>query len=260
MPGKRASAGDMATVAMETEQRPGRLSPKRIWHALAASPILGIGLGVVIAAIFLILVVDRPVSLYLAEHIDPNVAAFFHAITEIGNGTVYITASALFWLGFRWLATQSPEPATAEKYRQVSAYGAFALTALLASGAVVTILKHSLGRFRPSMLLTDGVYGMAPFAFLPKSISLPSGHTQVIWTVTTILLVLKPRIGLAMIPVAILVGASRVAINVHFLSDVLVGAYIGVLVTLLVYAVFFPRLVPAPDRLDRVRRILGFSR
>jgi len=247
-------------VTFDTEQGPGRFDLKRIGRALIARPMLGIGLGVVLVAIFLILFVDRPVSLYLAEDIDPNVAGFFHAITEIGNGTVYITVSALFWLGFRWLAAQSPEPAATERYRRISAYGGFALTALLASGAVVTILKHTLGRFRPSMLLTDGVYGFAPLAFVPKSISLPSGHTQVIWTVTTILLLLKPRIGLAMIPVAILVGASRVAINVHFLSDVLVGAYIGVLMPLLVYAVFFPRLVPAPERLGQVRRILGLSR
>ncbi|MDA0701721.1 MAG: phosphatase PAP2 family protein [Proteobacteria bacterium] len=247
-------------MAFETEQRSGRFGLKRITDALIASPMLGIGLGVVLIATLLILFVDRPVSLYLAEHIDPNLAAFFHAITEIGNGTVYIAASALFWLGFRWLAAQSPEPATVERYGRISAYGGFALTALLASGAVVTILKHTLGRFRPSMLLTDGVYGLAPLAFLPKSISLPSGHTQVIWTVTTILLLLKPRIGLVMILVAILVGASRVAINVHFLSDVLVGAYIGVLVPLLVYAVFFPRLVPAPDRLGQIRRMLGLSR
>jgi membrane-associated phospholipid phosphatase len=246
-------------VAFEFETEPGRFRPTRLREALIARPMLASGLGIVLAVAFMIVFVDRPITLYLAEHLDPNLAAFFHAVTEIGNGSVYISASALFWLCFRWLAAQSSEPAAVEHFKRISAYGAFALAALLASGAAVTILKHTLGRFRPSMLLTDGIYGMAPLGFVPKSISLPSGHTQVVWTVATILLLLKPRLGLAMIPVAILVGASRVAINVHFLSDVLLGAYIGVLVPLIVYAVFFPRLNPAPQRLGQVRRILGLS-
>ncbi|MBT6119451.1 MAG: phosphatase PAP2 family protein [Rhodospirillaceae bacterium] len=237
----------------------GRFGLKTGRNALVARPMLGTAIVVAFATAFMILFVDRPITYFVAEDLDPSIAAFFRALTEIGNGTVYMTASASFWLGFRWLAAQNADPAVAERFKRISAYGAFALTALLAAGAVATILKHALGRFRPSLLLTDGVYGLAPLTFLPKSTSLPSGHTQVMWTVATILVLLKPRIGLLLIPIAVLVGASRVAINVHFLSDVLLGAYVGVLVPLLVYVAFFPRLGPAPERLGQIRRILGLS-
>lgn len=233
---------------------------KRVRNTLSSRPVHGATLAVVVAAIVLILFVDRPIALYVQDHLDSWVVDFLRGLTEVGDGTIYIVASVLFWLGFGWLSRQDFPIETTERFEQIARYGAFALTALLSTGAVLTVLKYLIGRLRPSALLVDGAYGFAPLSFDSGAISLPSGHSQVAWTVVTIALLLRPRIGLMLIPVAILVAASRVAIDVHFVSDVILGAYVGIVVPLIVYACLFPRLCGAPERVARVRRILGLSR
>ena len=64
----------------------------------------------------------------------------------------------------------------------------------------------------------------------PTDYSFPSGHTMVSFVAATVLTMLHPKWGFWAYPVAALLGFSRLYLYVHFPTDVLAGAILGVIV------------------------------
>ena len=101
------------------------------------------------------------------------------------------------------------------------------LTALLAnalSHAAVQVLKRTVVRARPC----DA--GGRPLALvdLPDPFSFPSGHTAAAAAVAASVVLSQPALAPVVVPLAALVGYSRIRLRVHHLSDVLAGAVLGV--------------------------------
>lgn len=78
--------------------------------------------------------------------------------------------------------------------------------------------------------------------------SFPSNHTVVAFAAATALLFAYRRIGWVGMLFAVLMGASRVWVGVHYPHDVLVGAVVGVVVAL-VLAPLAARVAPLVERL-----------
>jgi membrane-associated phospholipid phosphatase len=97
------------------------------------------------------------------------------------------------------------------------------------------ILKPPFSRLRPFEAI--GSDGWHDTWFATVGNSFPSGHAVHVWSLFFPLAVLFPqwRVPLAILPV--LVSAARVAVNDHYLSDVVASAAVAALVTL-AYAVF----------------------
>jgi len=100
------------------------------------------------------------------------------------------------------------------------------LTVLLAnvlSHAAVQILKRTVVRGRPC-----DIHGQ-PLALvdLPDPFSFPSGHTAAATAVAASVAIAEPGFTPLVVPLAGLVGYSRVRLRVHHLSDVLAGAALG---------------------------------
>lgn len=88
------------------------------------------------------------------------------------------------------------------------------------------LVKHLVARQRPCWLNPD-------FSLLiptPKDFSFPSGHTQASVIAATILTLYNKKWGIAVIPLAILIAFSRLYLYVHFPSDVVGGAVMGVII------------------------------
>lgn len=130
-------------------------------------------------------------------------------ITMLGNG------------GAIWILTALPLICT-RKYRR---YG-IVLLAGLAAGALVgnVILKHLVARPRPCWLDTSVRLLVAN----PTDYSFPSGHTLSSVIAATVLTMANRKFGFAAIPLAGLIAFSRLYLYVHFPSDVLAAACIGV--------------------------------
>ena len=109
------------------------------------------------------------------------------------------------------------------------------------SGVIHHFIKIVLGRYRPRYLFSDNWYGINPLNFNIAHNSFPSGHTQTIFAITIGLTLLYPRLGIFLVPLAILVGISRVVLIAHYPSDVLFGAYLGIATAILVKRYYFDK-------------------
>jgi membrane-associated phospholipid phosphatase len=104
----------------------------------------------------------------------------------------------------------------------------FCLSNLLAA-SLGNILKYLLGRYRPQMLFDHQLYGFHFFANSDNLFSCPSGHTFATFASMTVFAYLYPRYRWLFWGFAVLVGLSRIVVTRHYPSDVLFGAYIGIL-------------------------------
>ncbi|MFG2993998.1 bifunctional phosphatase PAP2/diacylglycerol kinase family protein [Streptomyces sp. NPDC048257] len=95
----------------------------------------------------------------------------------------------------------------------------------LASATINTVGKWSVRRPRP---LLEGVPLTRQLATQPQTTSFPSGHSASAFAFTAGLALESPGWGAALAPVAASVAFSRVYTGVHYPSDVLVGAALGV--------------------------------
>jgi membrane-associated phospholipid phosphatase len=84
-----------------------------------------------------------------------------------------------------------------------------------------------VGRARPHLFFSEHVSGFTGFGPRADYWSFPSGHSVTAAALAFALCVLYPRWRWAWIAVALLVGASRIGLDQHHLSDVLGGFYIG---------------------------------
>ena len=87
---------------------------------------------------------------------------------------------------------------------------------------IYTLLKNSLKRNRPFrvMNIQNQVNPSDQFSF-------PSGHTSAAFVFLTITATALPALWLPLFLWALMVGLSRVALGVHYPTDVLVGALMG---------------------------------
>ena len=129
--------------------------------------------------------------------------------------------------GAIWLLTAGGLLCT-KKYRK---QGAFLLMGLLV-GAIVgnVFLKNMVARPRPCWLDPSVQLLIA----VPKDYSFPSGHTLASVISATILTAMKVKFGAAAVWLAALIGFSRLYLYVHFPSDVLTAAALGLGIGLLV--------------------------
>lgn len=103
----------------------------------------------------------------------------------------------------------------------------FLLSAVLGTGLVVHLLKFAFARVRPCQA---HAWAHAVYVSAPSSPSFPSGHAAGSFAFSAFLFTLDKRTGTLALLVAALIGASRIALGVHYPSDVFVGALLGSLI------------------------------
>jgi membrane-associated phospholipid phosphatase len=109
----------------------------------------------------------------------------------------------------------------------VAARAGLAFACVAASGIINDILKVAFGRARPDYWLAGDASGFEPFRFGFRFASFPSGHTATSVAAAVAFSALFPRGRLAFASFAILIATSRVALDAHYVSDVIGGATVG---------------------------------
>ncbi len=98
------------------------------------------------------------------------------------------------------------------------------MAAFVAERSLYTIIKKFFKRNRPPEAIPDFKAVIIP----SDQFSFPSGHTSAAFMMTVLLAGLFPSLYWALLPWAACVGVSRVMLGVHFPTDILAGACLGI--------------------------------
>jgi membrane-associated phospholipid phosphatase len=200
--------------------------------------LLGLGL-LLLAGGAACFAIDRRVVTLVYEKIDGRTEKRVHATTDWAKGGHWLAASAIAYVAARGIAWKFGADA-------ITARVAAASLAFIVSLAIGSVILHSikilLGRRRPRDELELGLYGWRPLGFDLQYDSFPSGHALTIFSVAVILSGALPWLAVLWFALALYLALTRVMLNSHFLSDVLVGAGLGLIVTRETVLLWFPAL------------------
>jgi undecaprenyl-diphosphatase len=105
------------------------------------------------------------------------------------------------------------------------------------AGLGANVLRATTGRTRP--FKTEQAWHGPTIKHSRNSF--PSAHTSSAAGFFFALVLLAPRIGLALLPLALLVGWSRIYLNQHHFSDVVGGLVLGAVAAIFTVRVLAPR-------------------
>lgn len=191
-------------------------------------PLLVGGVWTTLLCVLLMLVVDRPVALWLKAGVQGDWKGFWQIVTRLGEGLPWYLLGLAGWAWSRARMAGALMVETWTRWQAIARVWLVFLAALAGSGLVVTVMKAVIGRLRPVWLFREDLYGFAPLSLQSAANSFPSGHSQTIWAVMAMLMVMLPRHWPTWAALGVMVAASRLFVTVHYPSDVLAGSAIGI--------------------------------
>lgn len=198
---------------------------------------------VILTGLICMATIDKPVALFVHSWLDENGRTVFHMTAKLGEGYFWYGGGIAVILAALAGRRISRLAATEALWWRIQRAALFFVSAHLMGSLLVPVIKVMVGRKRPKFLFNHDFYGFTPFTFRFGDICFPSGHTQTITTALVALAFILPdrRVVVPMAVLALLVGASRILEGVHFVSDVLMGAYVGAAAAVLVHRLFLQR-------------------
>jgi undecaprenyl-diphosphatase len=179
-----------------------------------------IGIAIAATAIAFSFHVDDSVRDFIMQHQNAAMRNFMRYVSMFGDWPTH-AAIGLILLVLAWRRGNK------EWTRIFMAM----LLAMLLAGVAGTVIKRSVPRARPSVH-TETRWGGPHFS--SKYHSFPSGHVGASTAFFGVLLIARRRVGLACLPIPILIGFSRMYVGAHYLSDVVCAAVLGLVCALLV--------------------------
>jgi undecaprenyl-diphosphatase len=241
-----------------SRRRPPGFGEKRWWLGVA---VLAVLLG-------LALLIDRPLSLW-AQSAPKPVHGVMVVVTRYGESDWILYPSAILYVVTVFVALLARWKLMRTMLWQFAALYAFIFLGVGLPGLFTTLVKRLIGRGRPMHFEDTGLFGLH-WNWLDWTYqSFPSGHAATAFALAMTIGFLSRRWFYPALLYALAVVASRLILGVHYPSDVLAGAMVGVAGAYLVRAVFARRgwafrVAPdgriAPQPMSSMRRYLALRR
>jgi membrane-associated phospholipid phosphatase len=193
-----------------------RLLPPRLRLALGALA------GILLVALSMLLADARGFT--FAGTLPLWLVDTFNEITDFGRSGWSLTPIGCFIVLAAVLCMPSAGRMTNLVLTSVVVRLEFLFLAIALPGLFVTVVKGFIGRMRPSDL---GPFTYSPWSWQHKYASLPSGHSAAAFALAIAVGALWPRLRVPVWTFAAVIGASRVVIQAHFVSDVIAAAFVG---------------------------------
>lgn len=195
--------------------------PRRWWYAGAVAGAL------LLAAAFYF---DAAVAAWIVQHQTRAGIAFMRNVSNWGDWPSHVLLGAI-GLAIAYGVGSRP-------WRAI--FLAMVVACAIAGLASQTI-KMAAGRSRPSVKIDAGWNGPS---LKSNYHAFPSGHTASSTAFFAVLCFARRRIGLALLPIPLLIATSRIYLNAHYFSDVVFAAMLGILCAALVWRLMSRSLVP----------------
>ena len=212
---------------------------KEFLEATKQQPLGLIFLTVAVFSLFSGIVLEKNLVLLIKSYQSYLFIDFFRLITVVGDATwwliIFVLGLSITILGLKFDVTKT-HTATLQRYQSIFWY---LILSCLVSGVLHHILKILIGRFRPRYLFSQDLYGFSPLNFDIAMNSFPSGHSQTIFSICMCLSIIYPRYVTFFLLLAVMVGISRIVLLAHFPSDVIFGAYLGIVTAILLNRYYF---------------------
>lgn len=169
---------------------------------------------------------DVPVHDWVTAHQSPSLRSFMEKVSRYGDWPEHVALGILLG-GVAWLRGNK---------KWVRIFLAMLIACALA-GAAVRVIKIATGRARPFVQTEEQWNGPS---LSSRFHAFPSGHTAASTAFFAVLLFVNWRIGLACLPIPMVIAFSRMYVAAHYLSDVVFAAILGLLCALLVARFVLP--------------------
>jgi membrane-associated phospholipid phosphatase len=185
-----------------------------------------------VATLTLLFVIAQPADRWIFHHFAyPGI--YEHGWARMLRVAGYLPLWGLIALA---LVLQAWVPRRRRTLLESSRRGLLLFWSAALSGGVAELLKLTLRRERPA--LTDGVHVVRPWGDRPFStaeLGLPSSETAVAFAAAAMLARLFPETSVLWYGLAFGCALLRVASGAHFMSDVVLAAVVGYVVTVLLW-------------------------
>jgi lipid A 4'-phosphatase len=179
---------------------------------------------------------DRPIARYFHAP-DDRLTAFFVWFAHFGMGwPLYLSGAAVLIL--LALARAPRFAATKERFTAWALAPLFIFTSVALAGLLADLVKILVGRTRPKLFFSDGLFTWGGPVWQADHWSLPSGHTVNAVALATALFLLWPRHLAAYALFAALIALCRIGADQHYLSDTIASLWIAVPVTFYVRGIY----------------------
>jgi membrane-associated phospholipid phosphatase len=163
------------------------------------------------------ILIDPHVTRWAALVKHPWIDAVIALLNPIGSGVVLLVACVLL--------AGLAHAGGACRLCHAALLGAVAFAS---AGLVEFSVKHLLGRYRPDADMP--VLAVLGPSFVPDVDSFPSGHATSVFAVATVFATFYPRLAWVLYPPAAAIAIGRVYLERHYVSDIVGGAMIGMVV------------------------------
>ena len=167
--------------------------------------------------------------------LDTPVALFFSRLGMLSGGALSVTWLSLPIMHLSISGTLFLLARFIEKFKT---YSIPLLQYTLSMGFIMFfcgILKLAVARARPHLLITDGITGFAFGNFTNSFRSFPSSHTAIAVSLAILtVMCFGNKYRLLAWGFVLMIAVTRMILQKHFMSDILIGALIGEIVTMIV--------------------------